>query len=776
MLDSPMKYFPTLLCLAFSVAISQVAFGDSAKAQSVTGQITPLPFQQVTPLPGAISLSKDGRRAAHIKANGDIVLWDSASLKQLQSIPSSDKKPSTISLNQDGSIIAIGYLDGRLIIFSLADKKPIREFLGHSGQISALAFSPDEKILASGASDSTVQLWDISSGKRLNIFDSLSDGWGGSGTPVSIGFSGNGKALFVNEWYSRQYDVERGISILDIETGIDISTRNVAPPNSDDTMRTGQAIGGGGWLLTYTGGLQSNKSGLMVERLDTCAPPRRLASGGFADTVAADPLARWVAATDDQQITFYAVENPKKIYAIKLPAKMIALVPQPDGRSLFALKISDTQQNGNRWIFERDAETVTGSTLYRIPVPKVLWNAPPLSIKADAAHCPPTEETRRQQDFKVPDKPAELKATAKLVVSKAALTDPNQLTGEYEWVYPVRDLYFAQNDELYALYIDGTDWQRGISSFSGRAGVGVWNLLSNKLIRGNFDSNSAFNIIRLREGWGTADKNLNKLLTGERFSNISNADDKEHYLSLISDLETGEFFRQFGKNIQRYNAKGKRMQDIKLRRDVLAYAARNGQIAAIFKNGHVEVWQLTQPIKYKSYQLGIEFDKGNWPGEMLLSADGQYLQIEFPYTGEGPPDYVTYHLKSTKSVGSGPMLTPFPRHANRGVVEDVRPHRLAVWDYDNAKIIARLPRQRSRDKNGEYHPLKAAISDDGRLIASASVDGLIRVWDIDHHQMIGQARTNGEVTAITFDSNGQRLAAGQKDGQIIVFQIPARNQ
>lgn len=37
--------------------------------------------------------------------------------------------------------------------------------------------------------------------------------------------------------------------------------------------------------------------------------------------------------------------------------------------------------------------------------------------------------------------------------------------------------------------------------------------------------------------------------------------------------------------------------------------------------------------------------------------------------------------------------------------------------------------------------------------------------------MIGEGRTGGEVTAITFDARGQRLAAGRKDGQIIVFQV-----
>jgi hypothetical protein len=37
---------------------------------------------------------------------------------------------------------------------------------------------------------------------------------------------------------------------------------------------------------------------------------------------------------------------------------------------------------------------------------------------------------------------------------------------------------------------------------------------------------------------------------------------------------------------------------------------------------------------------------------------------------------------------------------------------------------------------------------------------------------VGEGRAGGEITAIVFDSAGQRLAAGRKDGQIIVFEIP----
>ena len=461
-----MKYRLAVLLVVLPLVISQMAWGaDSKKKTSAAERVVALAFDKAAPLPGALAISADGRIAAHISANGDIVIWDASQIKPLEKIRTGDNKPSAVSLSPEGNMIAIGYFDSRVVIRSRPEKKSLREFFGHSGGISALAFSLDGQMLASGGDDATTQLWEVASGRRLHVFDSTSNGdiSTGSGIPVSIGFSGDGQTLIVNEWYSRFYDVGRGITIWDIKEGIEISTRDVAPPNADNAMRAGQSLGGRGWLLAFTGG-----EGLMVERLDLCAPPRQLPSGGYAETVTSDPLGRWVAATEDNRITFFAIDYEKKGHAIALPAKAIALAPHPDGRSVFALMIANTQRNGNEhFIFGRDAETVTGSALYRIPVPAPLWRSPILNVKEDATHCAPTEETRIQQDFRLPDKPLVLPVIAKLVPTKEMTTDPSNPTGEYNRINSPRELYFGQDENLYALYHAQSDF---------RSGVAVWDL------------------------------------------------------------------------------------------------------------------------------------------------------------------------------------------------------------------------------------------------------------------------------------------------------------
>lgn len=766
-----MKYRLLILLAVLPLTISEMALSaDSKERTSANESVSRLPFNKAAPLPGALAISADGRIAAHIGVNGDIVIWDASLIKPLETMPAGDKKPSAIALSLDGNVVAIGYFDSRLIVRSRLEKKALRELYGHSGGISALAFSSDGQMLASGGDDATTQLWEVATGRRLRVFDSMLNGdiSEGSGIAVSIGFSGNGKVLLVNEWYSRHYDVGRGITLWDIEEGIEISTRNVAPPNRDNAMRAGQSLGGKGWLLTYTGDWLSSKTGLMVERLDKCESPRQLPSGGYADTVAADPLGRWVAAADDNdKLTFFGMSGEKKSYAVTLPAKIIALVPHPEGRSLLALMISDTQRNGNEhFIFGRDAETVTGASLYRIQVPAPLQRLPPLVVKEDATHCAPTEAVRTKQDFHLPDKPVELTETARLVPTREMVSAADGVTRveKIQKINPPKELYFAQDGSLYALYHASSDFS---------SGVAVWDTQSQRLLRARFGQYIEGDTIRLREGWGATGKVLTNLLTGKRFSSVSNDDDKSSYVIVTPDSDTGQIFRRTAKHFERYGADGRRLPNITTKEMVVNYAVRNGRLAALYENGNVQVWQLEPHSESKTYKLGLGRDAVTSAGELALSADGRYLRIVFANgSGDGPDQYLVYNLSSAKSVGDGKLLASFPSRANRGVVTDTRSHRLAVWDFDKGEIIARLPRHRSRNKDGAYVELRAAISDDGRLLASASHDGLVRVWDLDARQLIGEGRVGGAVATMAFDSAGRQLAAGRNDGQLVVLQIP----
>jgi WD40 repeat protein len=468
-------------------------------------------------------------------------------------------------------------------------------------------------------------------------------------------------------------------------------------------MRTGQALGGQGWLLAFTG-----QDALRIERLgrlNLFEPPSRLPSGQYADTVAADPLGRWVAAAEGDKIIFFGTGNDPQGHVVALPATSIAVVPQTDGRFVFALIVTDTRRNGNEYfIFGRDAETVTGARLYRLPVPAPLFRLPPLNIEENAT-C---RISGNSPDFRLPEKPLELTIVARLAPGST---------------------------------------------------------------------------LPLEDGWGDA----GNFLTKERFSYVSKyyENEKGGHMAVTYDSDTGEVYRLAFKHgltgliaagpIEHYGTDGQGLRDIEARGNEQSFTARNGRLVALYQDGNVQVWQIKPHGESKTYKLLGQFhDDWSFFGLSALSADGRYVHVGFEsLSGDGPDEYSTFRLDSGEQVGDGKPLTPFPGRANRGVVADIRPHRLAVWDYDKGGIVARLPRQRSRNEWGGYAPLRAAISDDGRLVASASYDGLVRVWDIDARRMIGEGRVGSEVTAMAFDLAGRRLAAGKEDSEIVIFEIPA---
>jgi hypothetical protein len=67
-------------------------------------------FEQVAPLPGALAVSGNGRVAAHIRADGDNVIWRTSDAKPLETVAAGGRKPSAVALNADGDLLAIAVI------------------------------------------------------------------------------------------------------------------------------------------------------------------------------------------------------------------------------------------------------------------------------------------------------------------------------------------------------------------------------------------------------------------------------------------------------------------------------------------------------------------------------------------------------------------------------------------------------------------------------------------------------------------------------------------
>ncbi len=312
-----------------------------------------------------------------------------------------------------------------------------------------------------------------------------------------------------------------------------------------------------------------------------------------------------------------------------------------------------------------------------------------------------------------------------------------------------------------------------------QSGIVVWDPGTTKVLRSHFQLYPGETIFRIREGWAARKySQLQNLLTGEL---LLNSDEKGN-VGIVTDADTGEIYRIVDGQLERYGSDAI-ARPLSIRKDAFVsfVAARNDYLAIIYADGVGEVWgnstknskQLDTKKKlwqFDSTAMVVDDGCGMY-GTPILSADGQFLEIPWGCV-DNPTDYQIVDLKNATRVTTGPILGLFPKQSSRVVVPDARPNHLDVWDLGKGELLGRLPRQPSRDGNGNYYGLLSTISDNGRLVASASFDGLVRVWDIDAKHVVGEATINGRVTSMAFNSTGKSLAVGMTSGEVLILETP----
>src|SRR5262249_6365928 len=93
-------------------------------------------------------------------------------------------------------------------------------------------------------------------------------------------------------------------------------------------------------------------------------------------------------------------------------------------------------------------------------------------------------------------------------------------------------------------------------------------------------------------------------------------------------------------------------------------------------------------------------------------------------------------------------------------------HSISLWDIKTAKLRATFA--------GLY---AAALSPDGKLLASAGLDGAIKVWDSTTGNLRATLQGHtGLVRSIAFGPDGKLLVSGSDDNTIKLWDIPAPNK
>lgn len=135
----------------------------------------------------------------HAESEEWIAIWDVNTRKILHQVRHHSPM-DVLAVSPDGRRFAEAGTDKKVRIRDMETLEIQREFRAHDDDIAALAWHPTLPVLATASLDLTIRIWDLDSGKRLEVIPALDT------RPIALSFSPSGKRLtcsdeqFVRVW------------------------------------------------------------------------------------------------------------------------------------------------------------------------------------------------------------------------------------------------------------------------------------------------------------------------------------------------------------------------------------------------------------------------------------------------------------------------------------------------------------------------------------------------------------------------------------------------
>ncbi len=142
-----------------------------------------------TDVVGRVAFSPDGKTLASACFDHTLKLWDVATGAERFTLKSHTNWVFSVAFSPDGKTLASGGYDRTVRLWDVATGRSLAVLKGHRGGVRGVAFSPDGKTLASGSSDRTIKLWDVATRELMATLK------GHDGAVRCVAFAPDGRAL-----------------------------------------------------------------------------------------------------------------------------------------------------------------------------------------------------------------------------------------------------------------------------------------------------------------------------------------------------------------------------------------------------------------------------------------------------------------------------------------------------------------------------------------------------------------------------------------------------
>ena len=701
-----------------------------------------------THLVSSMSFSADGKTLASGSSDGNVRLWAVATGDHIHTLEGHSAAVASVLFSPDGTTLASGSSDNTVRLWRVDTGKAVALLAGHAQGVSSVLFSPDGTILASTSRDNTVNLWDVSTGASLATFRHAH-------FAPSMSFSPDGRLLATSDnktvelWDLSEWTLSRAQTVTIISGDNQEGATGAALANPlivEVRDQFGDPIAGAQVTFTVIAGDGSLNTGFTTQNATT-GPDGRVQ---VLLTLGPYPGPNAVRASIAGLVveTFNAVGLGSTVIddnALDFPKLHL-----PRGASLRLGKgaIGESQR---AVAFSPDGRIVAvasgiGVWLYTVEAPESLTLLPSgvvhsVSFSPDGNTLVSSGGSGSEGEVRLWDLTTETHTRIPMQEGNFAnlLLSPDGKTLAYHGGYATLKL-------------------RDVTS-----GAGAWTLGTYEALKtdptcltfspggATFASGHKDGTIRL---WDVASRTITTTLEGHR-----------RYIDSVS-------FSPDGGTLASASADGTvKLWDIATGTSTVTIRDASVPICTVFSpdgarlasgwwDGNVTLWDIATRRNLAKFN-----DHGDRVQAVSFSPLGKTLATASKDGTVKLRDLATGNA-TTLAGHSGPVwgMAFSPDGAVLASRFSTFMGRLLIWDAAKGRMIAALGEQRCSPNSS------ISISPDGTLVATASQDRTVTIWDLEDLSTVATLPHASNVTSVSFSPNGTTLASGDTERTVHLWE------